>query len=89
MDPKTRAGHATLLPRQRDDVFRSQSCLLLPNYYIFIVATPSRHRDLNIYAIFSVPEALLHCRVVVVAKLYNCRVPSFANNCSEACQPAR
>ena len=29
-----RAGHATILPRQRDHVFRPQSCLLLLYYYI-------------------------------------------------------
>ena len=41
------------------------------NVTIFIVITPYRHRYLNIFLIFSVPETLLHCRVVVVAKLKN------------------
>ena len=50
------------------------------NFSIFIVATLSRHWGLTIFWFFSgpwlVPEALLRCRVVVVAKLKNCRVPS-------------
>ena len=40
---------------------------------IFVVATPLRHRDLNI---FLISEALLRCRVFIVAKLKNCRMPS-------------
>ena len=50
------------------------------HFTIFVVATPSRHWGLNIFRIFSgplpVPEALLHCRIVVVAKLKSCCVPS-------------
>ena len=38
------------------------------HFTIFVVAT--------IFNFFLVPEAVLHCRVVVVAKLKNCRVPS-------------
>ena len=46
---------------------------------IFVVSTQStvcRHRDHNIFQIFPVPEALLCCRVVIVAKLKHCRLPS-------------
>ena len=52
-----RAGHAKILPRQCGHVFEPQSCVLLQYYYISIfgVATPSRHRDLNIFQIFSGP----------------------------------
>ena len=50
------------------------------HYTIFIAATPSRHWGITIFRFFSspwlVPETLLRCRVVVVAKLKNCRVPS-------------
>ena len=50
------------------------------HYTIFIVATPSRHWGLTIFRFFSgpwlVPEAILRCRVVIVAKLKNCRMPS-------------
>ena len=45
---------------------------------IFDVTTPFRHRDLISFRIFFVFEALLHCPIVVVAKLKNCRVPKFA-----------
>ena len=38
-------------------------------FTIFVVATPSRHRYLNIFRFFFVPEALLRCRVVFVSKL--------------------
>ena len=46
-------------------------------FTVFVVATPFRHRNLNIFRIFSWPEALLDCHVVVVAKLKKCRVRSF------------
>ena len=39
----SRAGHATILSRQRDHVFRLQSCLLLQFYYIcsgYSIQTP-------------------------------------------------
>ena len=49
---------------------------------IFIVATTSRHWGLTIFRFLSgpwlVPEAILRGRVVVVAKLKNCRVSSSA-----------
>ena len=52
------------------------------HFTIFVVATPSRHWGLTIFRLFSCPclfpEAVLHCRVVAVAKLKNCRVPSSA-----------
>ena len=40
----------TILPRQRDHVFRSQSCY--SHITIFFVAIPSRHGDLNMFSIF-------------------------------------
>ena len=53
------------------------------HFTILVVATPSRHRGLTIFRICSGPwlvlEALWNCRVVVVAKLKNCRVPSSLN----------
>ena len=48
-----RAGHATILLRQRDHVFRPHSCLVLQ--YCCICCAPSRHWDLNIFQIFSGP----------------------------------
>ena len=64
----TRAGHNTTLPRQRDHVFRPQSCLLLHYYYcIFDVAAPLGHRDFNIFRCFLFPEALKRCFVVALA----------------------
>ena len=54
--------------------------LFLLQYYctIFCVPILSRHRDLNIVRIFSGPwgSSVLRCRLVVVTKLENCRVPS-------------
>ena len=47
------AGHATVA-RQRDHVFKPQSCWLLQYYYIR-VATPYKHRDLNFFRYFSCP----------------------------------
>ena len=65
-----RVGNATTLPRQR----------LLLQYYktVFAVATPFRHRDLNSYLIYSGPcgSITVRCRIVVVVKISNCRVPS-------------
>ena len=47
---------------------------------IFVVATPFRRKDLNIFRFFfGFLEALFRCRVVVVAKLKHCRVPSSGN----------
>ena len=66
----SRAGHATILSRQRNHVIRPQSCLLLQYYYIWCCypGTPSRHRDQKNLAFFVVPEAQIRCRVVVVAR---------------------
>ena len=75
------------------NMFAGHKVVCYCNITIFVVATPSRHRDLNIFRIFLVPEALLrwrvvvvalllsHCcyRIVVFAKLKNCCVPSSAN----------
>ena len=57
------------------------------SYYLYtgiflswVIATTlprQRHLDLFIFRIFSGHEALIRCRVVVIAKLKNCRVPSF------------
>ena len=78
----SRARHAKILSRQCDHVVRAQSCLYL-SFTIFVVASPSRHWGLTIFQNFSGPwlflEALLRCRIVVVAKLKNCRMPSSAN----------
>ena len=44
------AGHATTLPRQRDHLFRPQSCWLWHSCYtVLVVATPFRHRDIDIF----------------------------------------
>ena len=61
------------------------SKLDLDYYYIcchVVAATPSRHRDLNTFDRFF-PEALLFCRVVVAAKLNNCRMPRSAQEASK------
>ena len=50
-------------------------------YYIFtirVVAPTFEHRGHKFFPIFLVPGAQLRCRVVVVVKLQNCRVPSSA-----------
>ena len=47
---------------------------------LFGVATPLRHRGLNILRIFHIQDALLRCHVVVVAKLTKM---SRAQLCSE------
>ena len=66
----------------RDNVimFSGHKVVCNCHFTILVVATPSRHRGLTIFRICSGPwlvlEALWHCRVVVVAKLKNCRVPS-------------
>ena len=60
------AGHATILPHQCDHGFRPQSCWLM-QFTIFVVATSSRHQDLNIFRIFSCPWGLLsRCRFVAL-----------------------
>ena len=46
------------------------------NINTFVVATPSKHRDLKIKKNL-VPDAILRCRVVVAAKLKSCWVPSY------------
>ena len=78
--PECRAGHPTILLRQRDHVSRPHRSYLLQYYWIYL-ATPSRHLDLDIFRICSCPRGsitLSRCCVVVVAKLKNCRVPSSA-----------
>ena len=51
-------------------------------FYIFGVATSFKHRGLQIFlAMFLFPDALLRCRVVVVAKLKNWRLPSSEAAC--------
>ena len=56
-----RAGHATIIPRQRDHV------VCYCTITISGVATPSRHWPLNIFKLLLVPEALLRCRVVALS----------------------
>ena len=80
----------TILSRQRDHVFRPQSCLLLQHYStIFVVDTPSRHRDLIMFRIFLWSLRLYYvvvysrCRVIVVTKLKNCRVPGSVNTSNQ------
>ena len=50
--------------------------IAVPGLSIFVVVTLFRHKGLHIFCILLVTEALLRCRVVVVEKLKNCRVPS-------------
>ena len=71
------AGHATVA-RQRDHVFRPQSCWLLQYYSItiFVWLLHINTETLTFFDIFLVLEALSHCPVVVVIKLKNCRAPS-------------
>ena len=62
----SRAGRAKILSRHRGHVFRPQSCLLLKYYYIWCGYTPSRHRDLNTFWIFSGPwGSILRCREAI------------------------
>ena len=63
-----RAGHATILSRQRDHVFRPHGCFLLHDKYIWCGNSISTPRP-KYFSNFFVPEALLHCRIVIVAKL--------------------
>ena len=51
------------------NMFSSHKVVFYCNITIFVVDTPSRHRDLNIFKKILVPEALLRCRVVDAAKL--------------------
>ena len=64
------------MPRQRDHVFRLQSCFLLPYYYIrYGYSFYCRHRQINICRF---PFSLKLCYDVFVANVNNCRVPSSA-----------
>ena len=50
--------------------------------YLVCMVTPSRHLDLNTFWIFSGPWGsitLSRCHIVVVVKLYNCRVASYVS----------
>ena len=60
---RSRAGHATTLPRQVTMCSGNKNV----DYAIFVVATPFRHRGLTIFCFFLVSEAPLRCRVAVVA----------------------
>ena len=53
-------------------MFSGHKVVCYCNITKFGVATPSRPK----YFSNIVLEALLRCRIVVVAKLYNCRMPS-------------
>ena len=74
------ALEAELGPRQhgRDNVtrFPGQKIVDFCSITIFAVAAAFRYPGLKIFHIFLVPEAVLNCRVVIVAKLKSCRVPS-------------
>ena len=63
------------LPRKLDHIFRIKKTV---NCGKFGVTTPFRHRGLHVF-LFLRSRAPLSCRVVVVAKLNNCRVPSSAS----------
>ena len=66
-----------LVCRQRDHVFRPQMCWF--GYCIittFVVATPSIHRDLDIFQIFSCPFGCI--------KLLRCRCHEAKKNLSRA-----
>ena len=67
-DFATRAGHATTLPRQREPMYLGHKMV---SYYgiMPIFDTPFRRRELNILLFWLISEALINCRVVVVAKL--------------------
>ena len=74
-------------PRQhcRDNVtmFSGLKVVGFCTFTIFVVATPSRHQDLNIFRIFSCPwgsVTLSRYHIVVVAKLKYCRLPSSDNH---------
>ena len=59
--------------------FQGTKLFVIAIFTISVVAIPSRHQGLTIFLVPDlVLEALLRCRVVVVAKLKNCRVPSSA-----------
>ena len=84
-----RSWHATMLPRQHNHVLRPQNfwlCLFVDYVYICwlcLYLLWLLHLDTETFlAFFLVTEAVLHCRVVVVvvAELYNCRVPNSADN---------
>ena len=69
----------------RDNVIRFLGHKVVWNchFTIFVVFTPSRHGGLTIFRLFSGPwlfpwdcVTLSRCRVVVLAKLKNCHVPS-------------
>ena len=65
-----RAGYATTLPQQCDHVFRPQACWLLHLLWLLHFVT------LTFLEFFRVIDVLIHCRVIVVAKLKHCRLPS-------------
>ena len=79
MDIVTRAGHATTWP------------YIQPKFVDYCIMSTIRcdyvlHLDieaLTFLVFFLVTEALLPCRVVVVAKIKNCRVPS--SECDMSC----
>ena len=70
-----KAGHAAILPRQCDHVFRPQSCLLLQYYYICCGYSIKTQRP-KYLSIFSGSLGSFTLSRFVVAKLKNCRVPS-------------
>ena len=76
LNPKSRAGHATILSRQCDNVIRPHKVVCDCHFTIFIMATPStvdsRHWGLTIFRFFSGPWryiTLSHCRCREAKKL--------------------
>ena len=75
----SRAGHASILPRQRDHVFRPKSCLLLQYYYIccgYCIHTPQYKYLANLFwslrhyyfVVLSLSQSLkiVACRALVI-----------------------
>ena len=67
--------HLAELGTRHDQVFRLTELLIIG---IALLLYLLRQRSPNIFRIYSMPvtEALLRCRIVIVAKLKQCREPS-------------
>ena len=74
-----RAGHTRTLSRQRDHVFRKHNIVDYCITPIFVLTTPFRYRDLNIFFFFLDVKVLVRCRVVVVVKLHIVACPAMMN----------
>ena len=69
----SRAGHATTLPRQSDQKIVDND-LICTVYSLWLYHLDTETFQFVVF--FLDPDLLLCCRVVVVAKLNSCRVPS-------------